>query len=297
MTTTPDGRTLQVRALQVSALQVSAPVALLAGARSADRREMTGTLCGVHAHSVNLRARDAAGPLLVNLCAESVESVCQARICGPELRRLQGTRIGTPVVLRVSADDVVATRLSPSRAPRPFEVPASWFDSGEGDVYGRPRLERAARALAADRDVDALDELCGLGIGLTPSGDDALVGLIAASMSAGVGARARRRLAGRLRSGWAHGRTTEVSLTTLRLALAGDLAPPVLDLLAALTGPGAGLPAAQRPETGAVDRLARHGHTSGADLMAGVNALAEAVVCHEAAVSDRTVISEEGDVS
>lgn len=293
-------------ALRIRALQVCDPVARLAAGGPAFRtgespgerpgeppRELSGELAGVYAHSVSVRVRNVAGTVLVNLTAAPVETVCQARVGGPALDRLRSAPIGARVLLRVGAADVVATRLAVSGTPRPFAVPPSWFDSPEGDVFGRPRLERAARALVADRDVDSPDELCGLGIGLTPSGDDALVGLIAASSCAGLGARVRRRLAGRLRSGWGVSRTTETSLTSLRLALAGDFSPPVLDLLAALTSPEE----QTGKQSGAVARLARHGFSSGADLMAGVNALAEAAASREAAARHTSMICAEGEAS
>lgn len=290
MTATPKAPDLRIRALQVSE-----PVARLARRPVPRAGEVTGDLAGIYTHSVTIRIHDVAGPVLVSLAESPVDTVCQARVSSASMRRMRSADLGSPVLLRVAGHDVVATRMVPSGMPRPFEAPPSWFDSVEGDTYGRPRLERAARALATDRDADALGELCGLGIGLTPSGDDALVGLIAASTCAGLGARARRRLAGRLRAGRETGRTTETALSSLRLALAGDFSPPVLDLLRALTG--AGSSAGNPPEADAVDRLAHHGHSSGADLMAGINALARAAMTRTTAMSCTPEVSEEGEAS
>jgi hypothetical protein len=124
---------------------------------------------------------------------------------------------------------------------------------------------QAAEALAAGwaGDVAALrrgaERLAGLGVGLTPSGDDFLAGFM-------------------LRAWLAHSepepfchhvveaaapRTTALSAAFLRAAARGECSAAWHVLLAALAGPG---PA---PLDEAVGGVLAHGHTSGADMLAG----------------------------
>ncbi|MFZ2625067.1 MAG: DUF2877 domain-containing protein, partial [Propionibacterium sp.] len=134
---------------------------------------------------------------------------------------------------------------------------------------------------ATDSGADALVALCGLGIGLTPSGDDALVGMLALARRAGRATGTCEEFAERLDEGM----STEVSLDYLRLALGGEFSIPVLrlmDALGARVAPTAQsdspAPATQidRPALAvAVREVARIGHSSGADLLAGVAALGE----------------------
>jgi len=278
-----------IRTLEVPALEVSAPVV---GGRS--DHTVNWRLSDVFAHSVNLHAADS--PLLVNLSAGPVQAVCQARVSRADLARLRQAGIGTTVRLLTGAAVVVRTRLTSradaalwaahrldpaghgapadhhAAAEQPcldrLTAPASWFDTPEGTRYGRPRLTRAA--LIDDADLAALTGLLGLGIGLTPSGDDALVGLLAVSRTVGIGATLRHQLGQLLTGPRAGNLTTETSLCQLRLAAEGDFSPLVLDLMKALTGDQAA--SADRARY-ALDRLAGVGHSSGADLIAGARAL------------------------
>ena len=103
--------------------------------------------------------------------------------------------------------------------------------------------------------------LVGLGIGLTPSGDDILVGLSSAWAAIGDAAGARR--AGEW-SAWADGRTTDVAVDFHRAAADGAYAERLHDVLAAvLAGPIDGIPAAAA-------RAAAWGATSGTDTLRGV---------------------------
>ncbi|MGW9116362.1 oxamate carbamoyltransferase subunit AllH family protein [Streptomyces sp. NPDC055663] len=148
-----------------------------------------------------------------------------------------------------------------------------------------PPMDAAVgRALAAGRDafvhaVTLQDDagtcravlgLLGLGPGLTPAGDDFLTG--PALLSSLTGSRLRpfaRTLAAVL--GDHPGRTTTLSLTTLREALAGRVREPwpaVLHALAATAGRGE----AQVTETlrNPVRRALAIGHTSGTDTLSGL---------------------------
>lgn len=130
---------------------------------------------------------------------------------------------------------------------------------------------RAARAAAAEaiREREqaglagAARSLMGLGEGLTPAGDDWIIGALAALH------RLAQRWAfadGHLASvlvGEAHARTTTVGAAFLAHALAGEFSEAVRDLMTAESLPRARASAA---------RLAAMGATSGADTLAGVRA-------------------------
>jgi hypothetical protein len=102
--------------------------------------------------------------------------------------------------------------------------------------------------------------LVGLGPGLTPSGDDALIGLAAALHALRHSARGFLHEA----IGDAHVRTTAVAATLLRHAAAGEFSERVQRLLAALLGDD---DAAVAP---AIERAMAWGATSGTDCLVGV---------------------------
>ncbi|MFZ3566240.1 DUF2877 domain-containing protein [Streptomyces sp. BH097] len=116
----------------------------------------------------------------------------------------------------------------------------------------------------------AVTQLLGLGLGLTPSGDDFLTGL--GLLAAQLGSRttgcvtAAREVLDRHPD-----RTTRLSRTTLREALRGRVRQSLLDVLHPLLAPAA--PAAaelSRRLRPSVDRVLAIGHTSGADLLSGL---------------------------
>jgi hypothetical protein len=118
---------------------------------------------------------------------------------------------------------------------------------------GLRRGDRAAAAAGAR-------SLIGLGPGLTPSGDDALVGIEAAAWAL------EAPMAGFLAPALSDvgDRTTAVAGALLRHASAGEFSERLLDLLGALLGPDmAGIPAA-------IERAVAWGATSGSDCLVGV---------------------------
>lgn len=132
-----------------------------------------------------------------------------------------------------------------------------------------PRLRAAVEVLIDDRvdargGDDAVLHLLGRGPGLTPSGDDVLVGMIAALWFVGEidssGLASLRRLL--VDSGTRL--TTGISVEYLHYACRGMVAGPLHDLLHALERPDGTATAA------AVNRLRRYGHTSGMDCLLGV---------------------------
>jgi hypothetical protein len=145
------------------------------------------------------------------------------------------------------------------------------FDGPDGAAGLASAPGRAARGAAAvaicERDPVALARaarsLMGLGEGLTPAGDDWLVGALAALH------RLAQRWAftgGHLASvlvGEAPARTTTVGAAFLAHALGGEFSEPARDLMTAVSPSSARAAAA---------RLAAMGATSGADTLAGMRA-------------------------
>ncbi|MBX6343113.1 MAG: DUF2877 domain-containing protein, partial [Thermomicrobiaceae bacterium] len=110
--------------------------------------------------------------------------------------------------------------------------------------------------------------LVGLGPGLTPSGDDFLIGVCGALALVGALAPSVAedcRAAARVIAASAPGRTTLLSLTWLRQAAAGEFSAELGGLLAALVTAGDDA-ALER----AAERLLAIGGTSGWDMAVGV---------------------------
>ena len=151
---------------------------------------------------------------------------------------------------------------------------ASWFDSGLGREVGLPRLRAAVAALVAGgHDLDPVRAVVGLGAGLTPSGDDGLVGAMCVLAAAG---RPCSEVARRLEA-WLDGdgaqATTDVSASYLRLALEGAFSTPLSRLVSALAD---GVPDTTLDD--AVSDLATIGATSGMDAAVGAQVAWEALV-------------------
>ncbi|MCL2463972.1 MAG: DUF2877 domain-containing protein [Micrococcales bacterium] len=249
-----------------------------------------GVLAAHYDHTVNV---GCAG-WIVNLSAAAPQSVCSAQVDVAALAWLRTLAIGQVVELSPPGREVSMAPVlgvwPPDRAARGIlhgGRVGTWFDTPEGHRFGAPRLACAARAAAAlalgdpASDGPALDgpapgepvpasaafaDLLGVGIGLTPAGDDALVGMLAALTVAGVNVASLRALAGLLTP--SDGATTDVSATILRLALAGEFSLPLHAVLAAI-GDAERLPRA-------VEALRGWGATSGRDTVAGLDALATA---------------------
>lgn len=143
-----------------------------------------------------------------------------------------------------------------------------------------PRLERLAHAVrTGDRAAAGLaaELLVGLGPGLTPSGDDALVGMAAAVTAMAAPGSFDATFLGAVAAS-APTRTTMVGATFLRHASAGQFSAGVHQLMAVLIGPDA------RDAQATIERCVAHGATSGADMLvgalAGLDALAPAVRDH-----------------
>ncbi len=173
---------------------------------------------------------------------------------------------------RLDATLAVARRLAAAHAPDrglgPLLRPPEPTDSRPVGVpflaVAAPRIADLGEALAADdrgAAGAAARGLIGLGIGLTPSGDDLIVGVLAGLRAidhpAGPALAAEIAVA-------APGRTGPVSEVVLRQAARGAFAEPLHDLLVAI--------ARQRPASlaRATARVLSCGSTSGADALVGL---------------------------
>jgi hypothetical protein len=188
--------------------------------------------------------------------------------------------------VRLPHRDVVAVReWRPARvAPGPSRA------SSAGMTIATTRSALAAadvsgllRDLAADVAATALRgrptrrrvaSLVGAGSGLTPSGDDALCGVLLALRAVGGGAAdaAAASVADAVRDA-AH-RTTSLSACLLGAAAEGYAVPQVVRLVTAAAGGDAS------GTHGALPAVLAIGHTSGADLVAGLAGAVDALAAH-----------------
>lgn len=116
-----------------------------------------------------------------------------------------------------------------------------------------------------------LSRLVGLGEGLTPAGDDVIVGLLAGldlAAAAGRGAIRRRQEVVASIPSPLRRHTTLLAAQMIETAVAGHYAEPVLNLLSVLARPDPG----QEVVAMAVRRLLNMGHRSGGDTLRGIGA-------------------------
>jgi hypothetical protein len=203
---------------------------------------------------------------------------------------------GAPVVGRAGhlllGDMVIdvrtATVWSPPTAPRSGvrAVPARSSDAHvDTDLVAELVAELASPDVARLRGV--VLRLVGNGVGLTPSGDDAVVGILAVlhrCVSPDVSARAIDALAVALEP--VLDRTTAISAHFLGLARRGEFGERLVTVVDACCTPTG-------PDPDAVDRLLSTGATSGADALAGVAAAAELFRTEPAGVLEPASVFEE----
>lgn len=159
-------------------------------------------------------------------------------------------------------------------SPAPGRDVAVGPASGQ-DVAGRMVWERGLQLGEVLRKGDAaavgpaVRRLLGLGEGLTPSGDDLVLGMMAALHYGGGALRPElagcARMLGESVKALAPAATTRVSDTYLRLAALGAFSERLAEAAAAVLG-GASGQALQEP----VLRLLEHGHSSGTDTAVGL---------------------------
>jgi hypothetical protein len=196
------------------------------------------------------------------------------------VERLRGLRVGAPVAIEprrlVVGDLVLSCRHAavvdcsveasgdPTAQPPPHLL--SWrgrhspsLDSASG-IAAREQLSAGIRERNDAGLIAGAEALLGLGEGLTPSGDDCLVGALAVLHHVDPEWR-RRRAVVRPLVGAAQERTTAFGREFVLHALAGRFSEPVLAVLRA---------ARPAPRRRAVARLLALGATSGADTLSGM---------------------------
>jgi hypothetical protein len=221
------------------------------------------------------------GPTLLRL-AGGVQDDLRECFTEGEFAACRGGWLRTP---RVDADLMQATRWWP--APTKPLLPAARIQAHLADARTRLALQRLSRpsvlvgagapaltalgsavqALDVDAARCAAEHLVGWGEGLTPAGDDALIGLLAgldALLHAGTRRRAFRDALG-ARIGRLSARTTPIAAHGLRLAADGHFNAPLLAVRdALLTEADEGRVAA------ALRRALSIGASSGADMLSGL---------------------------
>jgi hypothetical protein len=140
---------------------------------------------------------------------------------------------------------------------------ATGFGDDWAALCGDGRFDDTIASVVAGRVDDAVLSMLGRGPGLTPSGDDVLIGIIATLYGAGALDSHVRAAFGRALECAARQRTTAISVEYLYYACRGMAAGPLYQLLVAIGQ--ADRPAATR----AVERLRDYGHTSGMDSALG----------------------------
>jgi hypothetical protein len=180
--------------------------------------------------------------------------------------------------LRIALDglEVVDLRLARRlRAPVAAAARALARHGGPPPAAGpfEPALAGALARFGATGDVAGLAGIVGVGEGLTPAGDDVIVGVLAGLDAAREASRAaagrRQRLLAALEKGAVA--TTRLSAQMLDAAGAGLYAEPVLGVLHALVRQPPSAPELRR----AVAALLATGHRSGADTLRGIRAALE----------------------
>ncbi len=182
------------------------------------------------------------------------------------------TRRKTPMFERAepassAAQWLGAMKAGVARKREALDAPAAYFYLAEALEKRVSRCAEAALSRQEEALVEEVRHLVGWGFGLTPSGDDALVGALAAlkSFSPSAGALLAQAVRPRLAS------TTDVSRTCLELACRGYGSEHLIGVLSGFCGI-----AGNR----SLDALLSFGHTSGQDTALGVVAAMEAVLRH-----------------
>ncbi|GAA2163317.1 uncharacterized protein DUF2877 [Humibacillus xanthopallidus] len=176
--------------------------------------------------------------------------------------------------------EIVASRLArPSRVHAAPRVPtvADVELLPDPGVLGELTLDLTSAALDGRSLDDGVLGLVGAGRGLTPSGDDALCGVLLALASVEHPTTARSLAALRDRVLPALSRTTSLSAALVVAASSGYAVPDVVRLITLTVRPGADR-TAYAPT---LERVLAIGHSSGRDLLSGVSGALRALALLE----------------
>jgi hypothetical protein len=246
-------------------------------ARRLETSEPGGRVHSVFARAVNVEWSDGSllalhgpGPLLAPFAA-AVDDVTLLRALRPGMDiTVEPSRLRAPG-LSLSWERAVRVDCSvggarPIRAlatpapPLPRGDHAPGLDSAAG-LGARAALAAGIGERDAARLIAGACALLGLGEGLTPAGDDCLVGALAILHALDAEGLTREpALAGSIAAA-AAARTTAIGREFVLHALAGRFSEPVLAMLRARS---------RRESTRAAGRLSALGATSGADTLAGM---------------------------
>ncbi len=225
---------------------------------------MRGVVAHAYRGAVNLRM----GGQLWSVVPEGVpDGPTTIRLPEREWPTAAGVAVGAPAVHRAGAlavgGIVIDVRAAPVWSPRPFpRRPAPGALGRAGRLAAAALAAGAAPWIPAALEAGLADPprgvppLVGRGIGLTPAGDDALTGGLAAA--AALGEPVPDLAAAVLAASCA---TTDLAASFLRQACAGDFHRPLHEAMAAVV--------ADRGATAATARLLAVGATSGADAALG----------------------------
>jgi len=243
-------------------------------------REARGTVVSTHARAINLLLDDDS--LVAVLPALSPIHPWALATAFQPWRAPEGApvRVSGKVLvagsLRVELGRLETVDLHLRR--RPPHVPtdlvthlAQFYEPQAGQDPFNEKLGVALRGVSDGGDPRDLASLVGLGAGLTPSGDDVLVGVLAALdliSQCSPDARTLRQALVDVLPVPLETCTTRLSAQMLRAAADGLYAEPVLALLDALARNGADPAPAER----AAEALSRLGHCSGRDTLRGIAA-------------------------
>jgi hypothetical protein len=243
-------------------------------------RDARGTVASTHARAVNLLLDDCF-VVAVLPAGSPLHPWALATKFDPSLAREgEAVRVSGQVLvagsLTIALDGLVPAdlrlRFRPLQQPRdPIRYVVEFVASPPGEDPFDRRLGAVVCAFSEGGDAHELASLVGLGVGLTPSGDDVLVGALAALdlvSACSPGARPLRQALVESLPLPLEARTTRLSAQMLRAAADGLYAEPVLDLLDALADGGASPAHVEH----AAAALARLGHRSGRDTLLGIAA-------------------------
>jgi hypothetical protein len=244
------------------------------------RTPRTGQVHSVFTHAVNLEVGDELWTVTARAGHDAAFTV---RLSGAALPGDLGLRPHDPVCVRsrhIRAGAVVIDARTAARwTPLRYHVDLSGLSGRVAELEAAarhvawegswPLAAAVVEALASGRSDeldDAVRRTTGRGPGLTPSGDDVLVGILAVLTAPGVTARCGR-VAARLRAALAPAlpTTNEISRALLRQASQGRVSRPVWELTrAVLSG------SAAASFTQARVNVLSTGATSGGDTCAGL---------------------------
>lgn len=252
------------------------------------RARLAGDVTGRVRHVFRSSCNVELGGRLVHIGPDTRPLSCIGLVVPPEVLvpALGGLRAGDIVTVRAgvlrlfSMAGVVAVRLD-ELVPVSCAVPGALDEAGRTRLAGAleldrlfaaaglERTERLASCLARigdaaiplDAALEAASLLIGRGHGLTPSGDDMLLGCCT-----GLALGGHAQWAHELAAGVDLARTTEVSAAYLAAFAEGHVNPQIRELAAAAA---AGEGARMRR---VLEGIRRIGHTSGADMLVGLAA-------------------------